>query len=536
MPGSFGSLAPIRDGIAQTAQALGVSPVDLATAISYETAGTFDPLKRGPTTQWGQHRGLIQFGGPQARQHGVDWSDPIGSQLGPNGAIASYLRSTGVQPGMGLLDIYSAINAGGVGRYDRSDANNGGAPGTVQDKVEKQMAGHRAKAEALFSEDAPAASSAPEKTDMASAFDPRADMPAEGAAETASPFAVPGVPAGLSQGGGDIGSILGMLGMALLASPRGAPLQALPSLIQANERRLDRLSDRDYQRGRDEKTDARWKTQFDASQANTDADNRRSDKALALQEEAAKRVKPLVQEFDMGDGTKKPFEYDSGLKQWKPMALPGMGAANSALPPPPAGVDAGVWRKAFSERAAEQALPANADDVSGLRKEVQALPAYKNFAQAAPIYRGMSEAAGRNSKAADLNMVYGLGKIMDPTSVVREGEMVMVKNTASLPDWLQGAISQLNGGAALTPDTRDAIMKEAFGRVSGYQQEFENAVGQYRGIAERRKINPLDVIPDFGKFEPWQRPPKAASAGAPPASPIDRATLEAEARRRGLMK
>jgi len=49
-----------------------------------------------------------------------------------------------------MLDIYSAINAGSVGRYNASDANNGGAPGTVKDKVEKQMGGHRQKALALL--------------------------------------------------------------------------------------------------------------------------------------------------------------------------------------------------------------------------------------------------------------------------------------------------------------------------------------------------------------------------------------------------
>ncbi|WP_291728782.1 hypothetical protein [Leisingera sp. F5] len=140
----------LRDGIQRSAGALGVSPVDLATAISYETAGTFDPAKAGPTTQWGQHRGLIQFGEPQAQKYGADWDNPVGSQLGEDGAVVKYLRDTGVKPGMGLLDIYSAINAGGVGRYGASDASNGGAPGTVRDKVEQQMAGHRRKAEALF--------------------------------------------------------------------------------------------------------------------------------------------------------------------------------------------------------------------------------------------------------------------------------------------------------------------------------------------------------------------------------------------------
>lgn len=143
----------IRSGIIATARSLGIDPVDLATAISYETAGTFDPTKTGPITQWGQHRGLIQFGEPQARQYGVNWDDPIGSQLGEGGAVAKYLRDTGVRPGMGLLDIYSAINAGGVGRYGASDANNGGAPGTVADKVNEQMAEHRKKAMALLGGD-----------------------------------------------------------------------------------------------------------------------------------------------------------------------------------------------------------------------------------------------------------------------------------------------------------------------------------------------------------------------------------------------
>lgn len=142
-------------------------------------------------------------------------------------------------------------------------------------------------------------------------------------------------------------------------------------------------------------------------------------------------------------------------------------------------------------------------DISSVRKEVQNLPSYKNFAQALPIYRSMRETADRNSKASDLNLVYGLGKIMDPTSVVREGEMVMVQNTASLPDWLQGAIASLNGGAALTPDTRKAIMQEAFGRIKGYDDAFKLDSSMYRGIVDRNRINPSDVLPDFGTYEPW---------------------------------
>jgi hypothetical protein len=108
---------------------------------------------------------------------------------------------------------------------------------------------------------------------------------------------------------------------------------------------------------------------------------------------------------------------------------------------------------------------------------------------------------------------------MDPTSVVREGEMVMVKNTASLPDWFQGAIASLNGGAALTPETREAIMREAYGRVQGYDSAFKQDTTQYQGIVERNKFNPADVIPDFGTYEPWK--PADTSAGPTQIKSVD---------------
>ncbi len=149
------------------------------------------------------------------------------------------------------------------------------------------------------------------------------------------------------------------------------------------------------------------------------------------------------------------------------------------------------------------------DNVSGLRKEVQSLPSYKNLAQALPIYRSMFETAGRDTKASDLNLVYGLGKIMDPTSVVREGEMVMVSNTSALPDWVQGAINSVNGGSKLTPETRQALMREAFGRVKGYNQAFNSDAEMYRGIVARNRLNPADVIPDFGEYDEWKIPENA---------------------------
>ncbi len=179
------------------------------------------------------------------------------------------------------------------------------------------------------------------------------------------------------------------------------------------------------------------------------------------------------------------------------------------------GAEAAAKMKA--ERDTKNSMPGSFEDASKLRSDVRDLPSYKNVSQAAPIYKTMLETAGRDSKASDLNLVYGLGKIFDPGSVVREGEMVMVKNTASLPDWLVGSINSLNGGARLQPETRKAILTEAHSRMNSYHQMYEQETGMYRGIAESNRVNPDHVIAKFGPFEPWAGPGKAPTADAAPA-------------------
>ncbi|WP_245500031.1 hypothetical protein [Rhizobium leguminosarum] len=170
------------------------------------------------------------------------------------------------------------------------------------------------------------------------------------------------------------------------------------------------------------------------------------------------------------------------------------------------------------ERVVYQGTGYKPEDVSNLRKEIQGLPTYKSYQQALPPYQSMIDTAKTDSKASDLNLVYGLGKIMDPNSVVREGEMVMVNNTSSLPDWLQGAINSVNGGSRLEPATRTAILNEARSRMTAYRGALDNDISQYRGIIGRRGMNEADVLPTLGDIPevPSLMPQPAADVGAPP--------------------
>lgn len=154
------------------------------------------------------------------------------------------------------------------------------------------------------------------------------------------------------------------------------------------------------------------------------------------------------------------------------------------------------------------------EEITGYRKEVQQLDSYKNVAQAAPVYNSMLEAAGRNTRSADVNLIYGMAKIMDPGSVVRESEMTVAQAIATLPDRIQqGARSLLNAEGRLSDDVRQGIMTEAYSRMNAYRGIFDRDIEQYRGIVGRRGIAEADVIPNFGEFKPFEPKSRRAEAG-----------------------
>lgn len=151
------------------------------------------------------------------------------------------------------------------------------------------------------------------------------------------------------------------------------------------------------------------------------------------------------------------------------------------------------------------------DNSNKLRDEFQGSVVVKNYRDITPIMESMKDAATRPSRAADLNMVYALAKIMDPGSVVREGEMIMVNNTQGIGDRLAGMINSLNGGATLTPEARARILEEAQSRYKGLEQNYKALEDHYGGMADRFGLRREDVI------VPIRKP----AGGTTPTSPED---------------
>lgn len=103
-------LSPEGQALVNTANRLGIDPLDLASIIAFESAGTFSPSKNN-----GQgHFGLIQFGASEARSYGANPNQSFAQQMG---AVERYFtdrfKQAGMTPaGASLLQLYTSVIAG----------------------------------------------------------------------------------------------------------------------------------------------------------------------------------------------------------------------------------------------------------------------------------------------------------------------------------------------------------------------------------------------------------------------------------------
>jgi hypothetical protein len=129
-----------------------------------------------------------------------------------------------------------------------------------------------------------------------------------------------------------------------------------------------------------------------------------------------------------------------------------------------------------------------------LRKEYTGAGETKRYIEADPIYRSMVKSATNDTGAADLDLVYGIGKIMDPGSVVREGEMVMVNRSSPFAEMLQGYIGSIQGQGKLTPETRARLIEMARTRMGELRTAHDEITGGITARAKERNIDPSRVL------------------------------------------
>lgn len=130
-----------------------------------------------------------------------------------------------------------------------------------------------------------------------------------------------------------------------------------------------------------------------------------------------------------------------------------------------------------------------------IRTEFNALPEVKAYKEVVPIIQSAKKAP--NTSAGDIDLIYAVGKVLDPNSVVREGELALVIKSGSPAQRIQGFANYVQGGGRLAPQQRAQLLEMLNGRVSSLQASYKAARGSYERIATQQGLNPSHVLPSL---------------------------------------
>lgn len=124
----------------------------------------------------------------------------------------------------------------------------------------------------------------------------------------------------------------------------------------------------------------------------------------------------------------------------------------------------------------------------------------KPFIELGQAYQKIETAAKNPSPAGDIALVYGFMKVLDPGSVVREGEFATAQNAGSVPQSVINMYNKALTGERLGENTRLDFLSQARNIIESQRQVSGDVVQRYSDIAKRSKLNPEQVV-----FDPFSR-------------------------------
>lgn len=130
-----------------------------------------------------------------------------------------------------------------------------------------------------------------------------------------------------------------------------------------------------------------------------------------------------------------------------------------------------------------------------IRKEYAGLA--KPYFEVRDAFSRVEQAASQPSAAGDLALIFNYMKMLDPGSVVREGEFATAQNAAGVPDRVRNLWNRLLSGERLNENQRGDFVGQARGLFSRQERQYQALQNQYRGIAERLGLDPRNTILDF---------------------------------------
>ena len=174
------------------------------------------------------------------------------------------------------------------------------------------------------------------------------------------------------------------------------------------------------------------------------------------------------------------------------------------------------------------------EKMSGLEDTVRKefLGQAKSYIEIGQAYKKIQESAKDPSAAGDLALIFNYMKILDPGSVVREGEFATAQNAAGVPDRIKAQYNQVVDGQRLTENQRRDFLNQAKNVTRSQKDNFDQTLLPfYKGIVQDRNLKESNVL--FNPFEGFdlKTTPKPQTGRFPGLSQDDMSLIQRNLRR-----
>lgn len=137
------------------------------------------------------------------------------------------------------------------------------------------------------------------------------------------------------------------------------------------------------------------------------------------------------------------------------------------------------------------------DQVQKLRKEWLSLPTTKDTQSVSVAFQKVKSGAETPTAAGDMGMIFNFMKMLDPGSVVREGEFANAQNATGVPSRVINIYNQILSGQRLNPEQRQDFLNQAQKVFDAQMIQQKRINDQYSSLAQRQGFAPTDVVLDF---------------------------------------
>jgi hypothetical protein len=183
---------------------------------------------------------------------------------------------------------------------------------------------------------------------------------------------------------------------------------------------------------------------------------------------------------------------------------------------------------------AQMAKSKDPEKMGGLEDTVRKefLGQAKSYIEIGQAYKKIQESARDPSAAGDLALIFNYMKILDPGSVVREGEFATAQNAAGVPDRIKAQYNQIIDGQRLTSVQRQDFLNQAKNVTRSQKDNFDQTLLPfYKGIVQDRNLKESNVL--FNPFEGFdlKTTPKASAGKFPGLSQDEMSLIQRNLRR-----